>query len=83
MSGPGFPSFPCFYRSHVYFLSNAQNRQTFMQDPMTFLKQETPKPVVPLKISIIGPPKSGKSTCKCYVKRFLNNLLEIAEKQYL
>jgi len=36
-----------------------------MQCPSRFLKQPSPKPVVPIKMAIIGPPKSGKTVCKC------------------
>lgn len=32
-----------------------------MQCPSRFLKQPSPKPVVPIKMAIIGPPKSGKT----------------------
>lgn len=35
-----------------------------MQCPSRFLKQPSPKPVVPIKMAIIGPPKSGKTGCK-------------------
>ena len=35
-----------------------------MHDPLTFLCQPSPKPVVPIRMAIIGPPKSGKSTRK-------------------
>ena len=62
MQGPGYPSFPTIYRSHVYFLSPAQARERFMQDPISFLKQPSPKPVVPIRLAIIGAPKSGKTT---------------------
>ena len=64
MQGPGYPSFPAIYRNHVYFLSSQHARERFMQDPMTYLKQPSPKPVVPIRIAIIGPPKSGKTTRK-------------------
>lgn len=70
MCGPGFQSFPCFYRSHVYFLSSKQNRETFMQNPMTYLIQDSPMPVVPIKIAIVGPPKSGKTSL---AKRFVDD----------
>ena len=76
MNGPGYPSYPVVYRQHVYFLSSQQNREQFMQDPLTYLSQPSPKPVVPIRIAIIGPPKSGKTTCKshpttCIRKKYL------------
>ena len=64
MQGAGFPMFPALYHQHVYFMSSAANREMFMQDPMTYLKQPTPKPVVPMRMAILGPPKSGKTTRK-------------------
>lgn len=39
-----------------------------MQCPSRFLKQPSPKPVVPIKMAIIGPPKSGKTEL---AKRFV------------
>ncbi|XP_059153856.1 adenylate kinase 9-like isoform X2 [Physella acuta] len=60
--GQGIATYPCIHRSYIYFFSSRQSRQLFMQDPMTYLKQPSPKPVVPIKMAIIGPPKSGKST---------------------
>ena len=35
-----------------------------MQCPCRFLKQPSPKPVVAIKMAIIGPPKSGKTGCE-------------------
>ncbi|BFZ09241.1 hypothetical protein BsWGS_12280 [Bradybaena similaris] len=70
VDGSEHPLFPCIYRSFIYFLSSLQNRQTFMIDPILYLKQETPKPMVPLRIAIIGPPKSGKTTL---AKRFVED----------
>lgn len=64
MQGPGYPAFPAIYRSFVYFLSSADAREQFRLDPMMYLNQPSPKPVVPIRIAIIGPPKSGKTTRK-------------------
>ena len=64
MQGPGFPTYPAIYRNYIYFLSSASAREQFMADPFTYLKLPTPKPVVPIRIAIVGPPKSGKSTCE-------------------
>lgn len=62
MCGVGYPTYPCLYRHHVFFLSSPAAREEFTQNPMTFLSLPTPKPVVPIKLAIIGPPKSGKTT---------------------
>ena len=62
---PTNPQCPVVYRQHVYFCSGEECREKFMQCPSKFLKQPTPKPVVPIRMAIIGPPKSGKTTCEC------------------
>lgn len=64
MHGPAYQTFPAIYRSFIYFLSSAAAREQFQADPMTYLTQPSPKPVVPIRLAILGPPKSGKSTCK-------------------
>ena len=71
MSGPGYNTYPCIYRSQIYFLSSTQARDEFIQDPIKFVSQPTPKPVVPIKIAVIGPPKSGKTTCKSILTLYL------------
>jgi adenylate/nucleoside-diphosphate kinase len=58
----GVPSFPAIYRQHIYFMSSADARNQFALNPLAYLCQPSPKPVVPIRIAIIGPPKSGKST---------------------
>ena len=64
MQGPGYQTYPALYRSFIYFFSSPSAREQFMQSPMMYLEQESPKPVVPIRMAIIGPPKSGKTTCK-------------------
>ena len=65
MEGPGYPTYPAIYRQHIYFLSSSQAREQFMADPMLYLRQPSPKPVVPIRMAVLGAPKSGKTTCKC------------------
>lgn len=64
MQGPGYQTYPAIYRSFLYFLSSLSAREQFMQNPMMYLEQESPKPVVPIRMAITGPPKCGKTTCK-------------------
>lgn len=59
--------YPAIYRSYIYFFSSKESRENFSQDPLKYLSQPTPLSVVPFKLSIIGPPKSGKTTL---AKRF-------------
>jgi len=58
------PSYPVVYRHHIYFLSDEEAKERFIQSPQTYLQQVSPKPLVPIKVAIIGPPKSGKTTRK-------------------
>ncbi|KAM6460290.1 adenylate kinase 9 isoform 2-T2 [Liasis olivaceus] len=55
-------SFPVIHRNCVYFFTSKENRERFMKNPIKYLRQPKPKPTVPVKIAIVGPPKSGKTT---------------------
>uniref|UniRef100_A0A8C3LXR3 Adenylate kinase 9 n=1 Tax=Chrysolophus pictus TaxID=9089 RepID=A0A8C3LXR3_CHRPC len=54
--------FPVIHRQYVYFFSSKKNRETFMNNPIKYICQPKPKPPVPVKIAVVGPPKSGKTT---------------------
>lgn len=54
--------FPVIHRQYIYFFSSNENRETFMKNPIKYICQPKPKPTVPVKIAIVGPPKSGKTT---------------------
>ncbi|XP_053917119.1 adenylate kinase 9 isoform X2 [Cuculus canorus] len=54
--------FPVIHRQYIYFFSSKKNRETFMKNPIKYICQPKPKPSVPVKIAIVGPPKSGKTT---------------------
>ncbi|XP_063152555.1 adenylate kinase 9 [Candoia aspera] len=55
-------TFPLIHRNCVYFFTSKENREKFMKNPIKYLRQPKPKPTVPVKIAIVGPPKSGKTT---------------------
>lgn len=57
-------AWPAIYRQHVYFLSSKDAQKKFIEDPLAYVEKPSVKPVVPIKLAIIGPPKSGKTTCK-------------------
>ncbi|XP_066533319.1 adenylate kinase 9 [Hoplias malabaricus] len=59
------PSFPVLFHSFVYFFASKESRNTFRLNPIKFLRQPRPNPSLPLKLAIIGPPKSGKTTVSC------------------
>jgi adenylate/nucleoside-diphosphate kinase len=50
------------YRNCVYFISNKKFRTEFQMNPLKYLRQASPLSVVPFRMSIVGPPKSGKTT---------------------
>ncbi|XP_074779446.1 adenylate kinase 9 [Athene noctua] len=54
--------FPVIHRQYIYFFSSKENKETFMKNPIKYIRQPKPKPSVPVKIAIVGPPKSGKTT---------------------
>jgi len=58
---PGRLTYPVVFRAHTYFMSSLENRQKFMDNPLHFLKLDSPPPVVPVKLALVGPPKSGKT----------------------
>lgn len=35
-----------------------------MKNPIKYIRQPEPKPTIPIRIAIVGPPKSGKTTGK-------------------
>ena len=53
--------FPVIYHEHIYFLSSSSTREQFMSNPEKYLSQTPPRPGVPVRLAIVGPPKSGKS----------------------
>jgi len=74
------PPVPVIYRRYIYFLSNDECKDRFIQSPSTYLSQLSPKPCVPIKIAITGPPKSGKSTlAKRFAKEYGIVRLSIGE----
>ena len=59
------------HRSYVYFLSSKAARAKFVQDPLHYLNQPSPLSIVPFRVAIIGPPKSGKtSLANRFAKQF-------------
>ncbi|CAF0983872.1 unnamed protein product, partial [Didymodactylos carnosus] len=50
------------YRKNVYYLADDEARVEFLKNPLFYLQQPTPKPIIPAKIALLGPPKSGKTS---------------------
>ncbi|KAJ8355677.1 hypothetical protein SKAU_G00184710 [Synaphobranchus kaupii] len=62
IQGPTRPTFPVLFHQFIYFFASKETRNRFMLNPIKYLRQPKPKPSLPIKIAIIGPPKSGKTT---------------------
>lgn len=56
------PLNPVIHRHYIYFLSNKQTKEKFMMNPIKYIRQPKPKATMPVRIMIVGPPKSGKTT---------------------
>ncbi|XP_015455531.1 adenylate kinase 9 isoform X2 [Pteropus alecto] len=54
--------YPVIHRQYIYFLSSKQTKEKFMKNPIKYIRQPKPKPTVPIRIAIVGPPRSGKTT---------------------
>lgn len=59
----------------VYFPSSPSCRNQFISNPHEYISQVPPGPSVPITISIVGPPKSGKTTSKIVMQLMLNIIL--------
>uniref|UniRef100_A0A2K5QYS6 Adenylate kinase 9 n=1 Tax=Cebus imitator TaxID=2715852 RepID=A0A2K5QYS6_CEBIM len=56
------PIYPVIHRQYIYFLSSKETKDKFMKNPIKYIRQPKPRPTVPIRIIIVGPPKSGKTT---------------------
>ncbi|XP_076873527.1 adenylate kinase 9 isoform X2 [Brachyhypopomus gauderio] len=54
--------YPLLFHTFIYFFTSKETRSTFMLNPIRYLQQPRPQPSLPIKLAIIGPPKSGKTT---------------------
>ena len=59
--------YPIIYREYIYYLSSSSAREQFMTNPEKYLVQPPPGTQVPIRLAIVGPPKSGKSESKCNI----------------
>lgn len=55
--------YPVVHRKYVYYLSGSNNHKKFIQQPLKYVLQSFSEQIdfPPLKIAVLGPPKSGKS----------------------
>ncbi|KAM8832237.1 adenylate kinase 9 isoform 2-T2 [Spinachia spinachia] len=55
-------TYPLIFHQYIYFFASKENCNTFMLNPLKYLRQPKPPPPLPVKIAVVGPPKSGKTT---------------------
>ncbi|XP_076612348.1 adenylate kinase 9 isoform X2 [Chaetodon auriga] len=55
-------TYPLIFHQYIYFFASKENRNTFMLNPLKYLRQPKPTPSLPVKMAVVGPPKSGKTT---------------------
>ncbi|XP_067273783.1 adenylate kinase 9 [Pseudorasbora parva] len=60
--GPFNATFPVLLHQFIYFFASRETRNTFILNPIKYLRQPKPNPSLPIKLAIIGPPKAGKTT---------------------
>ena len=66
MQWPLTTSQPVIFNQYIYFFESEENRNMFMLNPLKYLRQPKPFPSLPVKVAIVGPPKSGKTTRKTH-----------------
>ncbi|XP_078033450.1 adenylate kinase 9-like [Augochlora pura] len=63
--------FPVIHRQFVYFLAGEDARSAFLKNPRKYIEQDSCAPVIPFRLSIIGPPKCGKtSLARRYAEKY-------------
>ncbi|KAF7230651.1 adenylate kinase 9 isoform X1 [Nothobranchius furzeri] len=55
-------TYPLIHNQFIYFFASKENLDEFMLNPLKYLRQPVPPPALPIKIAVLGPPKSGKTT---------------------
>lgn len=53
---------PVIHRQYIYFLCGQSAMLDFAKNPLKYIEQDSAIPLIPLNLSIIGPPKCGKTT---------------------
>ena len=53
--------FPVIYHEYIYFLSSSTATEQFKANPEKYVSQTPPLPGIPVRLVILGPPKSGKT----------------------
>lgn len=80
---PGNPDIQCKYRERFYRFSSEEAKKEFMDNPLKFLPSSRRKlKIPPVRVLVLGPRGSGKSTQARYLAEKLN-LFHIKFRDYL
>ncbi|KAK1889504.1 Adenylate kinase 9 [Dissostichus eleginoides] len=64
-------TYPLIFHQYIYFFASKENRNMFMLNPLKYLRESKPNPSLPVKIAVVGPPKSGKTTvAKMFAQKY-------------
>ncbi|XP_053736927.1 adenylate kinase 9 [Synchiropus splendidus] len=64
-------TYPLLFHQYIYFFANRENRDAFSLNPLKYLRQRKPYPSLPVRLAIVGPPKSGKTTvAKVFAQKY-------------
>ena len=53
---------PVVHRQFIYFIAGKDAQTEFLKSPFKYLEQDSRTPIVPFRLSVVGPPKCGKTT---------------------
>ena len=70
---------PTAYRGRMYYLSSRKVQSDFETNPGKYLSQQVPSLPVPVRIAVVGPPKSGKTTGTCTVHVYIIMCINIVQ----
>ncbi|KAM4633800.1 adenylate kinase 9 [Polymixia lowei] len=62
LQGPINTTYALVFHQYIYFFASKETRNAFMLNPIKYLKQRKPNLSLPIKLAVVGPPKSGKTT---------------------
>ena len=78
---PNGGTFPLVYRERVYLMSSSEARDQFAKNPYRYLHLPANPIPVSIRLAIVGPPKSGKSTGKHYCYTMCTDYLCLSGKK--
>ncbi|XP_037085595.1 adenylate kinase 9-like [Pollicipes pollicipes] len=57
--------YPVIFRRHIYYCVNSDALDKFVANPTMYTAQKAPLYLIPSRVAVLGPPKSGKTAVSC------------------